>query len=134
MFKELFSLKLALCLYKSSIRPYMKYCYHIWAGTPNCYLDMLDKLQKNLCRTVSLSLAAPLKILVHLGPAKVLNVHLNWLSWFYFFILMAGPLVVLKVCMNSQSPFESVLSLSVSPVAFLAQLDSGSLCLQNAFL
>ena len=43
----------------------MKYCCHIWADTPNCYLDMLDKLQKNVCRTVSPSLAARLKTFAH---------------------------------------------------------------------
>ena len=29
----------------------MEYCCHIWAGAPRCYLEMLDKLQKWVCRT-----------------------------------------------------------------------------------
>ena len=31
--------------YKSTIRPCMKYCCHVWAGAPSCYLKLLDKLQ-----------------------------------------------------------------------------------------
>ena len=34
----------ALYLYKSTIRPCMEYCCHVWAGAPSCYLDLLDKL------------------------------------------------------------------------------------------
>ena len=31
---------------------YERYCFHIWAGGPKCYLELLDKLQKWICRTV----------------------------------------------------------------------------------
>ena len=31
--------EVALYLYKSTIRPCMEYCCHIWAGSPSCYLD-----------------------------------------------------------------------------------------------
>ena len=55
----------ALYLYKSTIRPYMEYCYHVWAGAPICYLELLDKLQKRICRTVGPSLAASLEPLAH---------------------------------------------------------------------
>ena len=41
-----------LYLYKSTIRPCMEYCCHVWAGAPSCYLDLLAKLQKRICRTV----------------------------------------------------------------------------------
>ena len=37
--------EVALYLYKSTIRPCMEYCCHIWAGAPSCYLELLDKLQ-----------------------------------------------------------------------------------------
>ena len=30
----------------------MEYCCHDWAGAPRCYLQLLDKLQKQICRTV----------------------------------------------------------------------------------
>ena len=38
--------EVALYLYKSSIRPCMEYCCHVWAGARSCYLELLDKLQK----------------------------------------------------------------------------------------
>ena len=34
----------------------MEYCCHVWAGTPSCYLELLDKLQKQICRTIGPSL------------------------------------------------------------------------------
>ena len=46
------SSEVALYLYKSNICPCMKYCCHIWAGAPSCYLELLDKLQKQICRIV----------------------------------------------------------------------------------
>ena len=59
------SSEVALYLYKSTIRPCMEYCCHIWAGAPSCYLELLDKLQKRICRTVGPSLAASLEPLAH---------------------------------------------------------------------
>ena len=38
---------------------------NIWAGAPSCYLELLDKLRKRICRTVGLSLAASLEPLAH---------------------------------------------------------------------
>ena len=43
----------------------MEYCCHIWAGAPICYLELLGKLQKRICRTVGRSLAASLEPLAH---------------------------------------------------------------------
>ena len=43
--------EVALYLYKSTIRPCMEYCCHVWASAPSCYL-LLDKLQKWICRIV----------------------------------------------------------------------------------
>ena len=59
--------EVALYPYKSTIRPCMEYCCHVWAGapSPSCYLELLDRLQKRMCRTVSPSLAASLEPLVH---------------------------------------------------------------------
>ena len=48
--------EVALYLYKSTIRPCMEYCCHVWAGAPSCYLELLDKLQKRVCKTVGPSL------------------------------------------------------------------------------
>ena len=52
--------KVDLCLYKSTIWPCMEYCCHVWAGAHSCYLEMLDKLQKQICRIVGRSFAASL--------------------------------------------------------------------------
>ena len=41
----------------------MEYCCHVWAGAPSCYLELLDKLQKGICRTVGISLSTPLESL-----------------------------------------------------------------------
>ena len=57
--------EVALYLYKSIIWPCVEYCCHVWAGAPWCYLELLDKLQKRICRTFGPSLAASLEPLVH---------------------------------------------------------------------
>ena len=57
--------EVALYLYKSTIHPCMEYCCHVWAGAYSCYLDLLDKLQKRICRIVGSSLAAFLEPLAH---------------------------------------------------------------------
>ena len=61
---EFLSPEVALYLYKSIIQPCMEYCCHVWAGVPSCYLELLDMLQKPICRTVGPSLAASLDPLV----------------------------------------------------------------------
>ena len=57
--------EVALYLYKSTIRPCIEYCCHVWAGAPSCYLELLDRLQKRICRTVGISLDASLEPLAH---------------------------------------------------------------------
>ena len=57
--------EVALYLYKSTIHPCMEYCCHIWAGASSCYLDLLDQLQKWICKIVGPSLAAFLEPLAH---------------------------------------------------------------------
>ena len=51
--------EVALYPYKSIIHPCRKYCCHAWASAPR------NKLQKQICRTVSSSLATCLELLVH---------------------------------------------------------------------
>ena len=48
-----------------SICPCMEYCCHIWASAPSCFLELLDKFQKQMCRAVGPSLAASLEPLAH---------------------------------------------------------------------
>ena len=57
--------EVVLYLCKSTIWPCMEYCCHVWAGAPSCYLELLDKLQKRICRAVGPSLAASLEPLDH---------------------------------------------------------------------
>ena len=120
--------ELALYLCKSSIRPCVEYCCHVWAGNPSCYLDLLDKLQKRICKTVGHSLAASLEPLVQRQNLASLffsiDVHLNWLNWFHFLILEGGLLVILIDCMVFLSPLLDVIWMSMSTVSFLAHLGS----------
>ena len=57
--------EVTLYLYKSAICPFVKYFCHVWTGTPSCYLELLDKLQKQICWTVGPSLAASLEPFAH---------------------------------------------------------------------
>ena len=43
----------------------MECCCRVWAGAPRCYLELLGKLQKLICRTVGSSLATSLEPLAH---------------------------------------------------------------------
>ena len=44
--------EVALYLDKSTIWPSMEYCCHVWTGVPSCFLKLLDKLQKWICKAV----------------------------------------------------------------------------------
>ena len=68
--------EVALYIYKSNIQPCMEYCCHVWAGASSCYFELLDKLQRWICRTVGPSLAASLEPLAH-------HRHVASLSLFY---------------------------------------------------
>ena len=57
--------EVGLYLYKYTILPCMEYICHVWAGAPSCYLELLDELQKWICKTVGPSLAASLQSLAH---------------------------------------------------------------------
>ena len=59
--------EVALYLYRSTIQPCMEYCCHIWAGALSCYLQLLNKLQKLIFRTVGPPLATSLEPLAHCG-------------------------------------------------------------------
>ena len=75
-----FSPEVALNFYKSTIHQCMEYCCHIRAGASSCYLELLDKLQKRICRTVGPSLAASLESLAHRQ-----NVASSTLFYRYYF-------------------------------------------------
>ena len=124
---KILSPEVALYLYKSTICPCMEYCCRVWAGGPSCYLKLLDKLQKRICRTVGPSLAASLEPLAH-------RPNVASLSLFYSLFLKVGLLIILIDCVIFLSPFLDVTKMFMSTASLLVQLDSGILCLQNAFL
>ena len=70
--------EVVLYLYKCTIRPCMEYCCHVWAGAPSCYLEVLDKLQKRIYRTVGPSLAASLEPLPHRGNVASLSLFYRY--------------------------------------------------------
>ena len=70
--------EIALYLYESIICPCMEYCCDVWAGTSSCYLELLDKLQKQICMTVGTSLAASLEPLAHHQNVASISLSLYW--------------------------------------------------------
>ena len=67
-------------LYKSIGRPYIEYFSHVWAGTPSCHLEFLNKLQKQICRTVGPSLAASLEPLTNCQNVVSLSLSYRYYS------------------------------------------------------
>lgn len=53
----------ALFLYKSITKPCMDYYFHVWADSTNWFLNILDKLKKQVQRIVGPTVAAFLEIL-----------------------------------------------------------------------
>ena len=58
----------------------MEYCCHVWAGAPNCYLELLDKLKQQICRNIGSSLAPSLEPLAH--PGNVASLRLFYRYYF----------------------------------------------------
>ena len=48
-----------------NLQIFLSFCCHVGYGAPSCYLELLDKLQKRICRTVGYALASSLECLVH---------------------------------------------------------------------
>ena len=125
--------EVVLYLYKSTIRPCMEYCCHVWAGASSCYLAALLVLH--------LLLFLNFWIIVKLWPVSAFSVGItlvdvlqNQLNQFHFLFLQGGLLVIVIDCMIFLSSFVDITRASVSTVSFLAQVDSRILCLQNVFL
>ena len=72
----------------------MEYGCHTWAGAPNCYLELLDKLQKRICRTTDPSLFVSLEPLIDRHFGKYSSELLNWL---HFLILEGGLVIILMI-------------------------------------
>ena len=54
-----------LYLYKSTIRPLMEYCCHIWAGAPKTHLTLLDRVERRAKNLIGQQLANELLPLSH---------------------------------------------------------------------
>ena len=61
--KKLLSAEVALYLNKSTIWWCVEYLCHVCTGASCCYVELLDKLQKQICQTVGPSLVASLETL-----------------------------------------------------------------------
>ena len=77
---KLLSPEAALYLYKYTIYPCMECCCHVWAVAPSYNLELLDKLQKQICRTVVPSLATSFETLAH--HANVASLSLFYRYYF----------------------------------------------------
>ena len=89
--------EVVLYLYKSTICQCIEYCCHVWAGTRSCYLELLEKLQKRICRTAGLSLAGSLEHLAHRRNVTSLS-----LFYRYFFGRCSSELAQLVLLPFSQ--------------------------------
>ena len=77
----------------------MEYCSHVWPGAPNRYLDMLDKPQKHVYRTVGPCSTLCPEPLAHCRNVAnfsiklfsigitLVDFHLDWLNWFHCLIV-----------------------------------------------
>ena len=50
--------EIVLYLYKSTFQLFIEYCRQIWTDALNYYLNMLDKLQKRICRAFGTAFAS----------------------------------------------------------------------------
>ena len=85
----------------------MEYLCHVWDSAPSYYLELLDKLQKRICRTVGPSLATSLKPMAHRRNVASLSVFYRYyfgrcsselVNWFHLLILEGGLLIILIDC------------------------------------
>ena len=116
----------------------MEYCCHVWAGAPSCHLELLEKLQKRICRIVGLSLPASREPLAYRRNVASLSLFYRY----YFGRCYSEPaqLVPLPFSPGSSTRYSDRLhdfSVNIprcykdvmSTVSFLARPNSGILCL-----
>ena len=56
----------------------MEYCCYGWAAVCSCDVELLGKLQKQICRTVGPSLGASLEPLAHCQNVATLNLFYRY--------------------------------------------------------
>ena len=132
---KVLSREVALYLYKYTICPCMEYCYHDLAGPPSCYLELLDKLQKRICRIVGPSFTASLETLDRRRNVASLSLF----DRYYFGSCSSelAQLVPFPFPRGSSTRYSDRLrdfsvtipKISISTVSFLARVNSGILCL-----
>ena len=129
--------EVALYLYKSTIHPCMEYCCHVWAGVTSYYLELLEKLQKQICRTVGPSLAGSLEPLAHCQ--NVASLSLFYRYYFGRCSSELAQLVLLPFFRGKPTRYFHRLhdfSLTISRCYKDASVNNffGILCLENVFL
>ena len=136
--KKFLSPEVALYLYKSTTCQCMEYCCHVWVGAPSCYLELLDNLEKRICRTVGPSLAASLEPLSH--RRNVASLSLFYKYYFGRCSSELAQLVPLPFFRGRSTRYSDRLHdfsvtiprftrMSMLTVSFLAHLGPGILCL-----
>ena len=65
----------------------MEYCCHVWAGAPSCYLELLDKLHKQIGRTAGPLLPASLEPMAYRQNVASLS-----LFYRYYFVRCSSEL------------------------------------------
>ena len=133
------SIEVALYLYKSTISMHGILLSDVWAGAPSCYLELLDKLQKWICRTVHPPLAISNEPLAHHRNLASLSLFYRYylgrcsseLAQLVPFTYTRGRSTCYSDCMIFQSPFLDVrrMSLCMTTASFPAELGSEILCL-----
>ena len=118
--------------------PIYEILLYVCIGAPSYYFELLDRLQKKICRTFIPFLAVSLEPLAHRLNLASLSVLYS-----YYFGRCSSELTQLVTLSFSQGrssccsdrlhdflpPFLDVTRMVMSTVSFLAQLDSGTLCL-----
>ena len=105
--------EVALYLYKFTIWPCMEYCGHVWTGAPSCYLELLDQLQKQICRTSGSSFAVSLEPQAHHQNVAILSFGRCSPELAQLVPLLEGGLLVILIdCMIFLSPFLAVTRMS----------------------
>ena len=135
--------ELVICLYKSTIRPCIEYCCHIWSGAGKCYLNLLDKLQR--CNVMLLFLSYQLLfnywpivkmllVLVSFIDIILVDVLLSFLNWFLFLMFRGTLLDILTGCMTLLLLFLIIGNRSMLMAFFLRRLSFEIVYLVSASL
>lgn len=117
-----------LYLYKSTSNLCKEYCCCVWAGTFNCFLGILDKLQKWIYRVFGCKLAASYESLAY-GRNVTTLFFVGFTIGVKLVKLVFLPFSRRKSTRYSNKlvflpPVVDIVSMSVSLI-FLAQLDPG---------